>query len=54
MEIIKIFGVILLILWAWIVFEFWRAPTYKEEGDGKYKLIQPTKKLSNLFKKRKK
>jgi len=54
METIKILGIIMLILWAWIVFEIWRAPLYKEGSDGRFTEINPPKKLSDLFKKRKK
>jgi len=54
MIIIKIFGVILLLLWIWIIYEMWRAAVYKEDSNGKLIEIEPVKKLSNLFKRRKK
>ena len=54
MEEIKIIGIIFLFTFIWMAFEFWRAPTYKENPNGKYTELKPTKKLSDLFKKRKK
>jgi hypothetical protein len=54
MEEIKIIGIVFLFVSVWIAFEIWRAPTYKEESNGKFTEIESTKKLSNLFKKIKK
>jgi hypothetical protein len=54
MEEIKIIGIIFLFTFVWMAFEVWRAPTYDEKSNGKYTEIESTKKLSNLFKKRKK
>jgi len=36
----------------WMAFEMWRAPMLKEEDDGNWKTIKPTKKLKDLFKKK--
>jgi len=44
--IIGIIGTIL-----WIGFEIWRAPLLKENEDGSWETIKPTKKLKDLFKK---
>jgi hypothetical protein len=54
MEEIKIIGIIFLFTFVWMAFEVWRAPTYDEKFNGKYTEIESTKKLSNLFKRRKK
>jgi hypothetical protein len=54
MNIIQIAGIILLVLWAWTIYEFWRAPLVKKDSNGKWIEIEPEKKLSDLFKKRKK
>ena len=43
--IIGIVGTIL-----WIGFEIWRAPLLKEEEDGSWKTIKPTKSWKDLFK----
>ena len=50
MTTLQIIGLIFIATSIWIAFEFWRAPTYIEDGDGKYNLLQPSKKLSDLFK----
>jgi hypothetical protein len=54
MNIIQIIGIVLLILWVWIVYEIWRAPIVKEDSNGKWIELEPTKKFSDLFKKIKK
>ena len=54
MEEIKIIGVFFLCVSVWMIFEIWRAPTYDEKSNGKFTEIESTKKLSNLFKRRKK
>jgi hypothetical protein len=36
----------------WLGYEMWRAPLLEEKEDGTWKTIKPTKKLSDLFKKR--
>ncbi len=50
---ISILILVSLILWSWIAYEVWRAPMMRENEDGTYTTIKPTKKLSDLFKKRK-
>jgi hypothetical protein len=42
--------IILIIIFIWLAYELWRAPLI-EEYTGK--VIRPTKKLSDLFKKKK-
>lgn len=44
----------MLISLVWIVYEMWRAPLMEKQSDGTWKTIIPAKKLSDLFKKRKK
>lgn len=50
----KIFLIIMLVLWIWLSFEFWRAPLMEETEDGGLRTIKPGKKLSDLFKRNKK
>jgi hypothetical protein len=54
MNTIQIIGIIFLIMCSWIVYEIWRAPLIRKSSDGTWIEVEPTKKLSNLFKKRKK
>ena len=42
-----------LLFWIWIFYEAWRAPMMRENEDGSWTTIQPTKKISDLFKKKK-
>lgn len=48
-----IFGIILVVVSLWMAFEIWRAPMMEETPDGGLKTIRPTKKLRDLFKKKK-
>ena len=48
-----ILGIILLVVSLWMAFEIWRAPLMQETEDGGFRTIKPTKKLSDLFKKKK-
>ena len=48
-----IFGIILVVTSLWMAYEIWRAPLMKETEDGGLQTIRPTKKLSDLFKKKK-
>lgn len=48
-----IFGIILVIVTLWMAYEIWRAPLMEETEDGGLRTIRPTKKLSDLFKKKK-
>ena len=45
-----IFIVIIVLISVWLVYEFWRAPTYDEET---MKVIRPTRTLKDIFKKNK-
>jgi hypothetical protein len=36
----------------WIGYEIWRAPMMRENEDGTWTTIKPTKRLSDLFKKK--
>lgn len=47
-----IFGGLWLALTLWVIYEFWRAPMMRENEDGSWTTIKPTKKLSDLFKKK--
>lgn len=44
------FGFILTAIW--IAFEIWRAPLMEETEDGRLITKRPTKKISDLFKKK--
>lgn len=46
----KLFLIIMFVLWVWLSFEFWRAPLMEETEDGGLRTIRPAKKLSDLFK----
>jgi len=49
----KILGVLLITIFLWITYEIWRAPLLEETENGKYRTKRPTKKLSDLWRKRK-
>jgi hypothetical protein len=42
---------VIVMLFTWIAYEIWRAPMMNEETG---EIIEPTKKLSDLFKRNKK
>lgn len=46
------FGILLIVIGLWLAFEIWRAPLMEETKDGKLKTKRPTKKLSDLWQKR--
>lgn len=48
----KILGVICLLVFVWITYEIWRAPLMEETEDGGLITKRPTKKLSDLFKRK--
>ena len=50
----KILGILLLMSSVWMAYEIWRAPLMEETDDGKLITKRPTKKFSDLFKKKKK
>jgi hypothetical protein len=37
----------------WLSYEMWRAPLLEERPDGSWKTIKPTKKIKDLFKRKK-
>lgn len=43
---------ILTFVILWMAYEIWRAPVVKENQDGSYTTIKPTKKLSDIFKRK--
>lgn len=47
-------GISAILLAAWIAFEIWRAPLMEETDDGRLITKRPTKKFSDLFKKKEK
>lgn len=49
----KIFGVLFISVFLWITYEIWRAPLMEETENGKLKTKRPTKKLSDLCRRRK-
>lgn len=54
MTTLQIIGLVFVIISLWMAFEMWRAPLYREEGNGTWTELEPPKKLSDLFKKKKK
>ena len=48
----KIVGIIFFIVGIWMGYEIWRAPLMEETEDGRLITKRPTKKLSDLFKKK--
>lgn len=45
-----------IFLWAllvWLLFEAWRAPHFQQDAEGNWHQIRPTKKLKDLFKRKK-
>jgi hypothetical protein len=49
----KYFALLLIIVGFWITYEIWRAPLMEESENGTYKTKRPTKKLSDLWRRRK-
>lgn len=49
----NIIGIILIIFGLWLAFEIWRAPLLRENEDGSWTTIKPSKQLKDLFKKKK-
>jgi len=43
---------ITVLLWIWIAYEIWRAPLLEMDDSGNWIVKRPTKKLSDLFKKK--
>jgi hypothetical protein len=50
--ILNIIGISIVVFMLWLCFEMWRAPLLEEQPDGSWKIIKPTKKLKDLFKKK--
>jgi hypothetical protein len=48
----KYFALSLIVTGLWIAYEIWRAPLLEEMEDGGYRTKRPTKKLSDLWRKR--
>lgn len=48
-----IFGIILVVTSLWMAYEIWRAPLMQETEGGGLRTIRPTRKLRDLFKKKK-
>lgn len=48
----KYFIIIGIIVTLWMVYEIWRAPLMEETDDGRLITKRPTRKLSDLFKKK--
>lgn len=48
----KYVAILMIITGLWIAFEIWRAPLMEETQDGKLRTKRPTKKLSDLWRKR--
>jgi hypothetical protein len=50
-EVTQYIGIAILGFFLWLSFEFWRAPMMDEKTG---RILKPAKKLSDLFKKKKK
>lgn len=50
----KILGLVCVLIFIWIAYEIWRAPLMEEKDDGRMIVKRPTRKLSDLFKKKEK
>jgi hypothetical protein len=46
-------GLIIITVFGWLTYEIWRAPLMEETEDGELITKRPTKKLSDLFKRKK-
>jgi hypothetical protein len=45
-------GIFFILISLWIAYEIWRAPLMEETEDGRLITKRPTKKLSDLWRKR--
>lgn len=48
----KYMGLLLILTSIWMAYEIWRAPLMEETDDGRLITKRPTRKLSDLFKKK--
>jgi hypothetical protein len=48
----KYAALLMFVTGLWIAYEIWRAPLLEETENGNYKTKRPTKKLSDLWRKR--
>ena len=48
----KYVALLMIITGLWIAYEIWRAPLLEETENGNYRTKRPTKKLSDLWRKR--
>ena len=48
----KYFALLLIVTGVWIAYEIWRAQLIEETENGNYKTKRPTKKLKDLWQKR--
>ena len=48
----EIIGVCFILFIVWLVFEMWRAPLMKENEDGSWTELKPSRKLKDLFKRK--
>jgi hypothetical protein len=49
----KYAALLMIVTGLWIAYEIWRAPLLEETESGGYRTKRPTKKLSDLWRKRK-
>jgi hypothetical protein len=47
------FSILFIVFFIWLLYEAWRSPVYRENEDGTFRQVTPTKKLSDLFKRKK-
>ena len=48
----KYFALLLIVIGVWIAYEIWRAPLLEETEGGGYRTKRPTKKLKDLWQRR--
>lgn len=48
----EIIGVCFILFAIWLTFEMWRAPLMKENEDGTWTELKPSRKLKDLFKRK--
>ena len=48
----KYVALLMIFTGLWMAYEIWRAPLLEETEDGNYKTKRPTKKLSDLWRRR--
>lgn len=50
---VTIIAILFISFLVWLLFEAWRAPGYRQDIDGNYHQVTPSKKFKDLFKRKK-